>query len=183
MNILPFCAILAVIIGVSQSFRLDSVVEKINEDRIINGETAKPGQFPYQAALRALQERNGTKWFSHNCGGSIISNQWVLSAAHCTERFKPDHSNLAIAVGAHHVQNDGQMYHVERIVNHPEFNESSHFADISLLQTESSIQFTDVVHSISLRRQFVDEDAVATLSGWGWIRVRRKFCSFCPLCR
>jgi len=45
--------------------------------RIIGGNTASAGQFPYQAAL----DRNGR----HACGGSIINNNHILTAAHCVE--------------------------------------------------------------------------------------------------
>jgi len=45
--------------------------------RIIGGTTANAGQFPYQAAL----DRNGGHW----CGGSILNNNHVLTAAHCVE--------------------------------------------------------------------------------------------------
>lgn len=43
--------------------------------RIVGGADATPGQFPYQVSLRIKD--------SHTCGGSIIDNQWILTAAHC----------------------------------------------------------------------------------------------------
>ena len=45
--------------------------------RIIHGSNAASGQFPHQVALL----RDG----SFSCGGSVIANNWVITAAHCTE--------------------------------------------------------------------------------------------------
>ena len=49
--------------------------------RIINGENATLGQFPWQVGL--YLGFDDTVWF---CGGSIISENWILTAAHCLDR-------------------------------------------------------------------------------------------------
>jgi len=48
---------------------------KEQNNRITGGSSAARGQFPWQVALI-----NDGSWF---CGGSLISSQWVLTAAHC----------------------------------------------------------------------------------------------------
>lgn len=47
---------------------------------ISGGIFAKPGQFPFQAALLIKKESSSTL-----CGGSIISEVWIITAAHCLD--------------------------------------------------------------------------------------------------
>lgn len=49
--------------------------------RIVGGSNAKEGQFPYIVSLRYIPKNE-----KHYCGGSIISNSYVVSAAHCVKR-------------------------------------------------------------------------------------------------
>ena len=54
---------------------------------IVGGEDAQPGQAPWQVSLAVLQESNGVVKPVHFCGGSIISETVVLTAAHCCAAF------------------------------------------------------------------------------------------------
>lgn len=80
------------------------------ENRIINGYTAEPGQFPYQVSLRN-QNR-------HFCGGSIIHPNWVVTAYHCVAGRTP--GAVTAVVGAIHLLYDGSNVTVTEIAHHPE---------------------------------------------------------------
>jgi secreted trypsin-like serine protease len=47
--------------------------------RIVGGNLADPAEYPSQVSIRSLG--------SHGCGGTIISETWVLTAAHCLTGF------------------------------------------------------------------------------------------------
>lgn len=177
MNTIALFAVLtATMIGSSTSHRLSSVVRSTGDDRIINGETSNPGQFPYLVSLRVFDVRNSTVVYHHICGGSIISDRWILTAAHCM--IRPP-SNIAIFAGAHHVANDGQLYRVERIVNHPEYDAILGLCDISLLRTLKTIEFNKFVRAIPLGKRFVKADVASITSGWGRYRNAVSYMCFC----
>lgn len=179
MGLFALFAILAVVIGSAVSSRLASPAEKTNEDRIVGGATAKPGQFPYIASLRGpIRLPNGAVIIGHLCGGSIISDRWILTAAHCTQSVN---SKPVIYLGAHHIKNDGEKYTSDRIVNHPAFDRPNLRNDISLLRTNKKIQFSATVKPIPLRKAFVVKGTASTVSGWGEMQVRkilRRNCAF-----
>merc|ERR1711936_757637 len=67
-----------------------------NKDRIVGGEEATPHSYPWMAALFV-----DDTWF---CGGTLISDEWVLTAAHCAK----DATEMKVMLGAHNVREDSE---------------------------------------------------------------------------
>ena len=54
----------------------------VKSSRVVNGEEAAPNSWPWQISLR-YRDWPYKNAYGHFCGGSLIENDWVLTAAHC----------------------------------------------------------------------------------------------------
>lgn len=143
-----------------------------DEDRINGGHEAAIGQFPFIVSIRNTGFPSGA---FHVCGGSIITNRFVVTAAHCWIRMFPEPRHYHVVAGAHRnvTGNDGTRYNVERWIRHEGF--FVNFTqpnprvqnDVALIQTATAIRFNNLVRAIPLHRGFIGGGRPVTSSGWG----------------
>lgn len=87
--------------------------------RIVNGKNSTRGQFPFYAFLNV--QENG---FNGSCGGSLISNEWVVSAAHCLQAASSVEVHLG-SLRASNLTEEGRVIlnvNKFRIFVHPQYN-------------------------------------------------------------
>jgi len=63
-----------------------------NSWRIVGGMRANISEFPWQVAIKRISYYGGHRYMLASCGGSIINNQWILTAAHCVYNQPDVHS-------------------------------------------------------------------------------------------
>lgn len=136
--------------------------ESTIEPRIIGGEDAKEGQFPYQVSL----QRGGS---SHFCGASIISNRFILTAAHCFGGAISNPEGIHAVVGTTCVSQGGVTVNIEKVIQHEEWDYGKWRNDIALLRTATEIVFSDTIQPIALPTQnsIAEENVPVILCGFG----------------
>ncbi|KAF7991036.1 hypothetical protein HCN44_000841 [Aphidius gifuensis] len=134
------------------------------QTRILGGENASDGEFPYMVSLR----RDGL----HFCGGAIISPRHILTAAHCFvgKADPPYITNLTVVSGAVKKRYHGQSHNVLKVTVHPNFTrgfEARWRDDIAVLTVSQKIVVNNRQSSIPLPTQDTPGDVTAVLTGWG----------------
>ncbi|XP_058457137.1 serine protease SP24D-like [Malaya genurostris] len=132
----------------------------LSSPRIVGGSTAEANQFPHQVALLRFG-------ISLSCGGSLITNQWVLTAAHCVYSGNNVVPSFYITVlaGTVKLAQGGTRRSVQRIIPHESYGNFRN--DIALLKLSQPYQQSQAIRPIALRRSELPTAANVTISGWG----------------
>ncbi|KAM8827320.1 chymotrypsin-like protease CTRL-1 [Synchiropus splendidus] len=129
-------------------------------NKIVNGENAVSGSWPWQVSL---QDYSGF----HFCGGSLINQNWVLTAAHC--RVTTRHR---VILGEHDRGSSAEQIQVKsiaRVFTHSYYNSQNFNNDITLIKLSSPAQLTSRVSPVCLATSStsIPSGTRCVTTGWG----------------
>lgn len=150
----------------------------LDNGRVINGRPSEPGARPWQVGLAGSDALLGgvdSKFNAQFCGGSIISDTWILTAAHCVQdsngyRTLPE--NLVVLYGSVNL-NDSYAIQAAEIIVHDGFSFDDLADDIALIRLSEPIVLDGTgaapvsIVSPEQEQQYAEPGVYAVVSGWG----------------
>lgn len=148
--------------------------KKVAQQLIMSGYKALSGAWPWHGAM-FHRNRHST---SYACGLTILTEQFVVTAAHCTidiiEKRRIPADRLYIKVGITNLDAPDrhvQQHNIDRIIRHEGYNEDTFEDDIALLKLYTDIEYNSFVQPICLWQGDTKLSAIVSkvghIVGWG----------------
>uniref|UniRef100_A0A672I8J8 Transmembrane protease serine 4-like n=1 Tax=Salarias fasciatus TaxID=181472 RepID=A0A672I8J8_SALFA len=135
--------------------------------RVVGGTDAVIEDWPWQVSL----QQGG----QHTCGGSLVSPEWVVSAAHCFAGTKKELSRWRVVSGQTYLSSVGGSY-VDRIILNGNYDPAKNDYDIALMRLSSPITVGESRRPACLPPNALSLRAgtTMTVTGWGYLEENGK---------
>ncbi|XP_061093359.1 complement factor D [Conger conger] len=133
---------------------------------ITGGQEATAHSRPYMASLQWKKNDN----YKHECGGFLVAEQWVMTAAHC---LRDGAKEMKVVLGAHSLtesETSKQEFTAPGVFSHPDFSTDNYDNDIALLKLDRAAVLGDSVKTLGFQRDGAANPQttdVVSAAGWG----------------
>ncbi len=154
--------------------------------RIVGGGVTTITQFPWQVGIGT--EDNVKYYGGVSCGGAIINERWILTAAHCFDQGVYNDDSDQIVFGVSNIDNTNYLAAVpaanqigiKRWIVHPNYNETTTDNDIALIELDTAIDLSACGSNCSIiplatsnsEADLYPMSASVFISGWGEISAK-----------
>ncbi|XP_023342069.1 transmembrane protease serine 11A [Eurytemora carolleeae] len=134
--------------------------------RVLYGNETDTNEYPWQISM----------WLdrSHFCGGSLINENWVLTAAHCVDlQYRNHFQRVTVSLSDHNVKIFNETKNIfrklKRIVRFPTYDEHYLHGDLALLQFETPVEYSASLRPVCLPKDEYDWGyRTSIITGWGY---------------
>ena len=158
----------------------------ISDDAKIVGGEKSPQHYPYQISLQMqrsggggggifsfLQQTPASNW-SHFCGGSVLNENFIVTAAHCVRGFTIE--RMSVLAGTPDLKDEarGSRHLIDDCVIHPDYVELNN-SDVAVCRLKSPFIYGANIAPITLDTKYVGGGESCILTGWGYTTMIRGF--------
>lgn len=138
------------------------------EPKVVGGKRAPPGAYPWQVSLSIASRRDPVA--GHFCGGSIFSERWIVTAAHCIESTDP--TDVVVIAGTQTLDAHVVRRRVKRFVLRADFDLISRDNDVGLVELDEPMKINAAMTPIQILAPEREGEALIpgvklTVVGWG----------------
>ncbi|XP_041801284.1 chymotrypsin-like elastase family member 2A isoform X1 [Chelmon rostratus] len=133
--------------------------------RVVGGHDVRENSWPWQVSL---QYQSGNSFY-HTCGGTLISNQWVLTAAHCISSSR----TYRVYLGKHSLDTNNEAGSIAispaKIIVHENWDSYRIRNDIALIKLSTPVTFSNTIMAACLPNSgdILPNHAPCYVTGWG----------------
>jgi len=160
-------ALILLVVNIAVAFAANcgvgQIKPKLSNSWIVGGKQAKPNSWPWAVAIFNM-DYDGMQW----CGGTIINDRWIVTAAHCIDK----HTTYKVGVGMHSLEDmgHGKKIKVVKQIVHEDYPDSDYeiHDDVALLKLSEKLKFGKYVQPICLPEQGYSFKTAQPFVAVGW---------------